>query len=48
MMMNEIRKLTMADISCNLLLSGSAELGISISKNVFDAVHRFIDETGRL
>ena len=30
MMMNEIRKLTMTDISCNLLLYGSAELGISV------------------
>ena len=48
MRMNEIRKLTMTDISCNLLLHGSVELDTSISKNVFNAVHRFIDETGRL
>ena len=29
--MNEIRELTMTDISCELLLYGSAELGITIS-----------------
>ena len=45
MMINEIRELTMTDISCELLLYGSAELGTAISKKVFD---RFIDETGRL
>ena len=48
MMLNEIRELTMTDISFELLLYGSADLGIAISKTVFDAVHRFIDETGRL
>ena len=48
MMLNEIRRLTMADISCELLLYGSADLSITISKKVFDAVHRFIDQTGRL
>ena len=48
MMMNEIRKLNMTNISCDLLLHGSAKVGISISKNVFDAVYRFTDETGRL
>ena len=41
MMMKEIRKQTMTDISCYLLLYGSAELGISISKKVFAVVHRF-------
>ena len=46
--MDKVRKLTMTDVSCDLLLYGSAELSISINKNVFDAVHRFIDETGRL
>ena len=45
MMINEIRKLTMTDISCDLLLYGSAELGISRSKKVFDAVQWFTDET---
>ena len=48
MIVNEIRELTMTDISCELLLYGSAELGTTISKKVFDAVHRFIDKTGRL
>ena len=48
MMLNEIRELPMTDISCELLLYGSADLGITISKKVFDAVHRFIDGTGRL
>ena len=48
MLLNEIRELTMTDISCELLLYGSADLGTEISKKVFDAVHRFIDETGRL
>ena len=33
MMINEIRVLTMTDISCELLLYGSAELGITISTN---------------
>ena len=48
MLLNEIRKLTMTNISCGLLLYGSADLGIERSKKGFDAVHRFIDETGRL
>ena len=48
MLLNEIRELTMTDIPCELLLYGSADLGIEISKKVFDAVHRFIDESGRL
>ena len=39
MLLNEIRELTMADISCELLLYGSADLGIEISKKSFDAVH---------
>ena len=47
MMSNEIRELTMTDISCELLLYGLADLGVTISKcvrkKVFDAVHRFID-----
>ena len=32
MLLNEIRELTMTDISCELLLYGSADLGIEISK----------------
>ena len=48
MLFNEIRELTITDISCKLLLYGSADLGIEISKKVFDAVHRFLDDTGRL
>ena len=48
MMINEIRELPVTDISCELLLYGSAELGITISKKVFDAAHQFIDKTGRL
>ena len=48
MMINEFRELTMTDISRELLLYGSAEHGNTISKNVFDAGHRFIDKTGRL
>ena len=48
MMINEIREQTMTNISCELLLYGSAEIGIAISKNVFDAVHRVIDKAGRL
>ena len=47
LLLNEIRELTMTDISCEFLLYGSADLGIEIRKKVFDAVHRFIDETGR-
>ena len=47
-LLNEIRELTMTDISCELLLYGSTDLGIEISKKVFDAVHRFIDESDRL
>ena len=35
---------TMTDFSCDVLLYGSAELSID---KVFDAIHRFIDETGR-
>ena len=46
MMINEIRELTMTDISCELLLYGSAELGITISQKGFWVVHRFIYETG--
>ena len=38
----------MTDISCDLLLYGSEELDTSVSKNVFNSVHRFTDETGRL
>ena len=48
MLLNEIRELTMTDISCELFLYVSADLGIAINKKVFDAVHRFINETGRL
>ena len=48
MLLNEIRELTMTNISCELLLYGSADISIEISKKVFDAVHRFIDETDRL
>ena len=47
MMINEIRELTIVDTSCELLLYGSAELGIIISKS-YDVVHWFFDETGRL
>ena len=39
MLLNETRELIMTDISCELLLYGSADLGIEISKKVFDAVH---------
>ena len=48
MLLNEIRELTMTDISCELLLYGSVDLGIAVNKKAFDAVHRFINETGRL
>ena len=48
MLLNEIRELTMTDISNEFLLYGSADLSIEIRKKVFDGVHRFIDETGRL
>ena len=48
MLLNEVREPTMTDISCELLLYGSADLGTEISKKVVDAVQRFIDETGRL
>ena len=48
MMINEIRELTMTDISYDLLLYGSAELGITKGKNVFDTVHRFIDKNWQL
>ena len=47
-LLSEIRALTMTDISCELLLYGSTDLGIELSKKVFDAVHRFIDESDRL
>ena len=39
---NEIRELTMTDISCELLQYGSADLCTEISKKVFGAVHRFM------
>ena len=39
MLLNEIRELTMTDVSCELLLYESADLSIEISKEVFDAVH---------
>ena len=48
MMINEIRELTVTDISCELLLYGSAELGTTINEKGFDAIHRFIEEAGRL
>ena len=35
MMINEIGELTVTDISCELILHGSAELGITISKKSF-------------
>ena len=47
-LLNEIKELTMTDISCELLPYRSTDLGIELSKKVFDAVHRFIDETDRL
>ena len=34
MLLNEIRELTMTDISCELLLYGSADLGIEIVQKV--------------
>ena len=46
--LNEIRELTMTDISCELLLYGSTDLSIELRKKVFDAVHRFIDESDRV
>ena len=46
-LLNEIRELTMTDISCELLLYGSTYLGSELSKKVFDTVHRFIDESDR-
>ena len=42
MLLNEIRELTMTDISCELLQYGSADLCTEISKKVFGAVHRFM------
>ena len=48
MLLNEIRELSMTDISCELLLYGSVDLDTEISKKVFDAVHNVIHETGRL
>ena len=47
-LLNEIRELTMTDISCALLLYGSTDLGSELSKKVFDAVDRFIDKSDRL
>ena len=44
MLLNEIRELTMTDISCELLLYRSADLGIEMSRKVCDAAHRLIDE----
>ena len=48
MMLNEIRQVTTLDISCDLLLYGAAELDVVKNCKVFDAVHKFIDTTGRL
>ena len=43
-MINEIKELTMTDISCELLLYGSAKLGITINKKVFGAVHPKLED----
>ena len=48
MMVNEIRKLTVVDITSVLLLYISAGLTITTNSKVHDAVHMFIEETGRL
>jgi len=48
-MFNSIRNIaTNIDISCNLLLFGSDKLNATVNENIFDIVHNYIDETGRL
>ena len=47
-MLNDIRQLCTFHISGNLLLYGAVELDYATSCKLFDAVHDYIDETGRL
>ena len=45
---NDIRQLCTFHISGNLLLYGAVELDYATNCKLFDAVHNYIDETGRL
>ena len=47
-MLNDIRHLGTFHFSGNLLLYGAAELDYATNCKLFDAVHDYIDETGRL
>ena len=47
-MLNDIRQLCTFHISSDLLLYGAVELDYATNCKLFDAVHDFIDETGRL
>ena len=47
-MLNDIRQLCTFHISGNLLLYGAVELDYATNCKLFDAVHDYIDETGRL
>ena len=47
-MFKEIRNLSHYQVSSDMLLYGVAELGVDINREIFDAVHEFIEVTGRL
>ena len=46
--LNDIRQLCTFHISGNLLLYGAVELDYATNCKLFDVVHDYIDETGRL
>ena len=46
--LNDIRQLCTFHISCDLLLYGAVELDYATNCKSFDAVHDYIEETGRL
>ena len=47
-MFKEIRNLSQYKVSSDMLLYGVAELSVVINREIFDAVHEFIEVTGRL
>jgi hypothetical protein len=47
-MIFSIQSICNIEISCNILLFGSDDLDFETNKKIFDAVHVFIEATGRL
>ena len=43
-----IRNLEHYQVSSDMLLYGVAELNVNVNRQILDAVHEFIEETGRL